>query len=147
MRQFITGLKYLAYPACFLIGLALMPIYGFVSGELWGQNIQTLDSPNAAHRASLLKKYNLADINFIVKVDGVRVYESPDLIPFADRSYREALVWDKTGRVVMLELMGKRVFAYDAISKRRLERGELKNYVMYPMASDNVYVYLKDIDE
>ena len=124
-----------------------MPVYGFVSGELWGKNIQTLESPHNEHNASLLKKYNLADINFIVKVDGVRVYESPDLIPFSDRSYREALVWDKTGRIVMLELLGKRVFAYDAVAKRSLGRGELKNYQMYPMSSDNVYVYLKDIDE
>jgi hypothetical protein len=148
MKQFLTGLKFLAYPGCFLVGMAIMPIYGFVSGELWGRNVQTLYSPGGAeHQAALLKKYNLADINFIVKVDGVRVYESSDLMPFRDHSYRETLVWDKTGKIVVLELMGKRVFAYDAVNKRMLRKGELAQYQLFPKPGDNVYVDLKDIDE
>ena len=147
MKQFLAGLRILAYPACFLLGIATMPMYGIVSGTLWGRNIQTLDSPHGEHRAALLKKYNLADINFIVKVDSKRVYESPDLMPFTDRSYRETLVWDKTGKVVVLELMGKRVFAYDALNKRMLGKGELSQYQLYPAPSDYVYVDLKDIDQ
>ena len=146
MKKLLTGVKVLAYPACFLLGITLLPTYGIVSG-LWGRNIQTLESPAGDHRVSLLKKHNLADINFIVKVDGVRVYESPDLMPFPDRLYRETLVWDKTGKIVVLELMGKRVFAYDVVNKRRLGKGELAQYQLYPVPSDYVYVNLKDIDE
>jgi hypothetical protein len=146
-HKLLKTLAVVGCPACLIIGLITMPVYRVASSILWGQNIQALQSPENGHRATLLKKYNLADINFIVKVDGERVYESPDLMPFTDRSYRETLVWDKTGRIVVLELMGKRVFAYDTQTKRRLQKGELNQYTLYPMPSDYVYVDLKDIDE
>ena len=148
MKQFLTGLRILAYPGCLLLGLVFTPVYGFVSATfLSGESMQTLYSPDGTHRATLLRKYNLADFNFIVKIDGQRVYESPDLIPFSDRSYRETLVWDKNSKIVVLELMGKKVFAYDVANKRRLGKGELQQYRLYPLPTDNVYVVLKDIDE
>lgn len=147
MRQFLEGMKALAYPGCFLLGLIAMPAYGVFSGLMWGKNVQTLDAPGGAHRAVLLKKYNLADINFIVQVDGERVYRSPDYMPFPDRWYREALVWDKTGRVVLLELMGKRVFAYDTQNKRELRKGELAQYELWPTPTDQNYADIRDIDE
>ena len=88
------------------------------------------------------KKYN-----FIIKVDGKTVYWSNDLMPFSDRIYRETLLWDKTERIVVLELMGKRVFAYDTATGNALPKGEIGKYTLYPMPSDNVYTDLKDIDE
>jgi hypothetical protein len=56
-------------------------------------------------------------------------------------------VWDETGRVVMLELMGKHVFAYDAEKKRDLVKGELKQYKFYPTPADQNYAAFVDIDE
>ena len=56
-------------------------------------------------------------------------------------------MWDKTGRVVVLELMGKRVYAYDTQTKKRLQKGELNQYQLWPMPSDQNYADLKDIDE
>jgi hypothetical protein len=122
-------------------------IYGAVSGILWGKTVQILYSPDEKHHAALLKKENLADINFIVEVDGRRIYESPDFMPFVDGSYRETLLWDKTGRVVVLELMGKRVFAYDTQARRRLQKGELGQYTLFPLPSDQNYAEISDIDE
>ena len=90
--------------------------------------------------AKLLKKHNLGDINFIVKVDGERVYESSDLMPFPDHVYRETLLWDKTDTVVVLELMGKRVFAYNADEKREVVKGELANYEFYPTLADHYFM-------
>jgi hypothetical protein len=147
MKQFLKGLRVLAYPACILIGLAAMPVYGVVSGLVWGKTLQSLPSSDKAHTATLLKKYNLADINFIVKVDGQRVFVSSDLMSFPDRWYRETLLWDESGKVVVLELMGKRVFAYDVQAKRRLEKGELSHYKLFPMPSDHNYAPIKDLDE
>ncbi len=147
MKQFLTGMKAIAYPTCFILGMITLPAYGVVSGILWGKNVQTLESPDGVHRAVMLKKYNLADMNFIVKVDGARVYESTDLMSFPDHLYRETLVWDETGRVVVLELMGKRVFAYDTQAKRRLQKGELSQYKLWPMPSDQNYAEIRDIDE
>lgn len=130
-----------------LIGLIYVPVYKFGTSIWGGRHIQTLVSPNGRHSADLLRKHNLADFNFIVKVDGNRVFESPDLAGFPDNLYRETLVWDKTGRIVVLELMGKRVFAYDTREARNLGKGELRQYEFYPMPNDYFYVYLKDIDE
>ena len=96
----------------------------------------------------MLRKHNLADINFRMKVDGESVYESPDLMGFPDHLYRETLVWDKSGTVVVLELMGKRVFAYNADDKRPLVKGEIPNYEFYPTLSDNYfYADLLDIED
>jgi hypothetical protein len=147
MKQFLEGMKAIAYPACFILGMIAMPAYGVISGIFWGKNVQTLKSPDGVHRAVLLRKHNLADINFIVKVDGERVYESADLMGFPNHWYRETLVWDKTSRIVVLELMGKHVFAYDTQSKRRLQKGELNQYKLWPMPSDQNYAEIKDIDE
>ena len=77
----------------------------------------------------------------------VQSIESPDLMPFFDHEYRETLVWDTTGRIVVLELMAKHVFAYDAKEHRPLRKGELVRYTLYPQPTDYVYVELKDIDE
>ena len=146
-RRVLTALKGLAYPLCFIIGLGLMPFYGGVSGLLWGKTLRTATSPNGSHSAKLLKKINLADFNFILTVDGQQVYRSGDLAPLADGSYREMLMWDKTGRVVVLELMGKRVFAYDTIARRPLQKGELTLYKLFPSPSGNYYAEIRDVDE
>ena len=147
MKQFLDGMKVIAYPGCFILGMITFPAYGVVSGILWGRNVQTIKSPSGEHRAVLLKKNNLADINFIVKVDGERVFVSPDYMSFPDHWYRETLVWDKTGKVVVLELMGKRVFAYDAQSRRALQKGEVNQYKLWPMPSDQNYAEIKDVAE
>ena len=146
----LNRIKTAGYFACLLLGTAfgitVMPAYRVVTGIVSGRTVQTVISPNG-NPAVLYKKHNLADINFKVAVGGETVYVSPDLMPFSDGMYRETLVWDETGRVVVLELMGKRIFAYDTIEKRRLGKGELSQYKLYPTTSEYVYVYLKDIDD
>ena len=146
----LNKIKTAGYFACLLLGIAFgllaMPAYRVVTGIFGGRTIQTIWS-SSGHRAILYKQHNLADINFKVGVDGETVYVSSDVMPFPDGMYRETLVWDKTGRVVVLELMGKRVFAYDAIEKRKLDKGELASYTLYPSTSEYVYTNLKDIDE
>lgn len=143
-------IKTAGYFACLLLGIAFgiiaMPAYRVVTGIVGGRTVQMINSPDG-NLAVLYKKHNLADINFKVAVGGETVYVSPDLAPFPDGMYRETLVWDETGRVVTLELMGKRVFAYDTIEKRRLRKGELSQYKLYRTTSEYVYVYLKDIDD
>lgn len=127
------------------IGMLVSPLYNVATSITTGRNLQTLSAPETKHTASLLKKYNLADINFIVKVDGTKVYVSPDYIGFSDHLYRETLVWDKSGKVVLFELMGKKVFGYNAEEKRVIDGNELANYTFYPTASDKNYASIKDI--
>jgi hypothetical protein len=146
----LNKIKTAGYFACLLLGIAFgliaMPAYRVVAGIFGGRKVQTICS-HAGSCAVLYKQHNLADINFKVGVNGQTVYTSPDVMPFPDGMYRETLVWDETGRVVVLELMNKRVFAYDTVEQRRLGKGELSQYKLYPTTSEYVYVDLKDIDD
>ncbi len=129
------------------IGLLSYPFYQIISGITIGRHLETLYAPETNHNATLLKKLNLADINFIVKVDGVKVYTSPDYMGFPDHLYRENLVWDKSGKIVVLELMGKRTFGYNAEEKREITKNELEKYVFYPTPSDTNYAPIRDLTE
>jgi hypothetical protein len=140
-------LKLAAYPLCFLLGLQFYPAYELLSILAKPRRLQTVVASGGKHTAELYKKHNLADINFIVSVDGQRVYVSSDLNGFLDGEYRETLLWDKTGTVVVLELMGKHVFAFNAETKQTLKKGELQSYKLYPLLSDVQYAPIKDIDE
>ncbi len=145
-RRMVIAWNVLAYVICFTIGLGFMPVYSFVSGIFGGRTVRVADAPNGLHTAKLRKKVNLADINFILTVDGQEVYRSNDLATLTNGSYREMLMWDETGRLVVVELMGKRVFAYDIIERRPLRKGELGQYNLFPSPAGKYYAEISDID-
>ena len=117
-------------------------------GFFSSRQIQRLESPNRTDVATLHKINGSGDLNFIVKLNGVQIYRSPDYGAFTDHQYRETLLWDKTGEVLVLELMGKRVFAFNVKDNKILQKGELSRYILSPLPSDgNFYSPLKDIDE
>lgn len=86
--------------------------------------LQTLRSPDGFHTAELLRADHL-DRNYVVRVDGARVYVSPDFAPRSDLPYRETLVWDKTGHVVVLEVARHRIFGYNVEKGAPLSDEEL----------------------
>lgn len=141
LTRLVVGI-FLGFALCTIA----FPVYNFVTSFFYGTEIQRLRS-GIGHSALLYKKGIIVDINFVVTVDGKQVYVSPDYAAFQDRLYRETLVWDKTGQIVVLELMGKRVFAYNARERRELQKGELSKYKFYPMPSDTNYAPIKDIEE
>ena len=65
------------------------------------------------------------DRNYSVYLDGRKVFGSPDFSPRNDIPFRETLRWDSTGRFVMLEIAGHRIFGYDAAAERPLTDPEL----------------------
>lgn len=141
-------LKYVGYPICFIAGLQLFPFYQYINLIFWEHSLQSVKSGQTEHTATLSKKNNLADINFVVKVDNKKIYESADYVPYPAGFYQEHLVWDVTGKVVVLKLLGKRVFAYDAIEQQSIKKGELKNYNFLPdRQPDDNYSPIKDIDD
>ena len=75
------------------------------------------------HRAKLIRHQGI-DVNFRVVVDCENIYYSPDFAP-VEFDFREQIAWDKTGNIVVLEVAGKRLFAYDAEQKRQLSDSEL----------------------
>ncbi len=123
-------------------------VFAVSSGVFGARRIQQLESPNMRDIATLHKTNGLGDLNFIVKLNGIEIYHSPDYAAFTDHQYRETLLWDKTGEIVVLELMGKRVFAFNTRTQKILQKGELGQYVFFPMPTDNkFYAPLKDIDD
>lgn len=127
--------KKFAYTSCFMFGLIfgwLMILVGYISYEIFfGMPVQTLSSQN--HMATLRRTFGIIDYNLVVEVDGVRVYNSGDIQGISERQLRATLIWDKTGRVIAFERMGKIYFAYDAQEKRAVSNYELKQYCLSPM--------------
>jgi hypothetical protein len=85
--------------------------------------VQNKLNPTGSHRAKLVRHQGI-DVNFKVVADGETIYYSPDFAP-VEFDFREQIAWDKTGNIVVLEVAGKRLFAYDAEQKRQLTEGEL----------------------
>ena len=133
--------KKFAYTSFFISGVLftfLIIGVGYISREIiWGTPVQTLDSQT--HSATLRRAFGIADYNLVVEVDGERVYYSGDIVGFSERQLRATLVWDKTGRVIAFERMGKIYFAYDAQERREIRIDELKQYCLSPMP-DNYYL-------
>ncbi|MCI0349458.1 MAG: hypothetical protein L0Z53_08535 [Acidobacteriales bacterium] len=98
--------------------------------------VQTKVSPNGSYRAKLVRIDSI-DVNFKVFVDGERVYWSSDFAPVR-QDFREQINWDATGNIVVLEVGGQRLFAYDARQKRALTAGETLA-VKYPPFSEYRY--------
>lgn len=88
------------------------------------RTIQILRSPDYKHKV-VLRRMDGIDLVFFVKVDGQKVYSSPDFAPNRKVDFRERLVWDKTGAVVVLEVMGRRLFGFDVKGQRPLSDLEL----------------------
>jgi len=92
--------------------------------------IHTKLNPTGSHKAKLVRHQGI-DVNFKVVVDGETIYYSPDFAP-VEFDFREQVAWDKTGNIVVLEVAGKRLFAYDAEQKRQLSDSELLSVEYVP---------------
>jgi hypothetical protein len=69
------------------------------------RTVQVLYSPDGKQKA-VLKRMDGIDLVFYVKVNGRKVYSSPDFAPNHKVDFRERLVWDKSGTIVVLEVIG-----------------------------------------
>jgi len=88
------------------------------------RTVQILHSPDNTHKA-VLKRLDGIDLNFWVIVDGQKVYSSPDFAPNRRLNFRERITWDKTGRILILEVAGRRLFGYSADARKALSDAEL----------------------
>lgn len=95
--------------------------------------VQVRRSPDGHHKA-VLKRVQRIDLNFIVTLDGTQVFWSPDFAP-TRLDCRERLAWDRTGKRVVLEVAGERLFGYDAELGRQLSHEELAS-VAFPSLSE-----------
>lgn len=87
--------------------------------------VQILDSADGSTRAELVRRYALFDLNFMVFVNGQKIYTSPDFDGTYKIAYRETICWDTSGKDLVLEIAGRRLFGYNLATKRRLTDREL----------------------
>jgi len=88
------------------------------------RTIQVLYSPDLDSKA-ILKRTDGIDLNFTVIVNGRKVYSSPDFAPDSSIDFRERIVWDRSGNVIILEVAGKRLFGYNVKMQKPLSDSEL----------------------
>jgi hypothetical protein len=110
----------------FVGGLLLMVRKEFTATEM------TKESPDRQHQAKLAKSSGI-DVNFRVFLDGQFIFGSPDFAPLR-ADFREQIVWDKTGRFLLLEIAGERVFGYDVGNRRELSDAEVLAVEFVPFA-------------
>jgi hypothetical protein len=110
-----------------ILGLAFATFVGALYAFFYfglTTKLQKLDSRDRKHTAELLRMDGI-DRNYTVRVDGQRVYRSPDFAPRRDIPFRETLTWDSTGSIVILEVAGNRIFGYDTSHARALTDEQL----------------------
>lgn len=112
----------------FLVLLLIPPVYVLLPTIV---SVQSLETPDGKHQIKL-RRVDGIDRNYSVWVDGRSVYVSPDFAPRRDLPFREALVWDTTGNVVILEVARHRVAAYDLSAKKLLSDDELLSLEAVP---------------
>ena len=93
--------------------------------------LQVSKSANGDHVAKLVRVDHL-DRNYRLTVDGRIVYSSPDFSPRKDLAFREALAWDVTGNIIVLEVAKQRLFGYDAAKRKALADEELLGLALQP---------------
>jgi hypothetical protein len=115
--------KITKYFGCFILGIVLTifltPILSAVKEFLLGFEVQSMASFPYGHMARLYTNPGFGEQHFTLEVDGKNVWSSGDA---AGGDLDEKLIWDKTGRIVSLELDGEKVFSYDAEFKKRIEK-------------------------
>lgn len=110
--------KKLDHLSFFVLGMifisASTPVLSFFSDFVFGSEIQSRASFPRYHMARLYSRPGFGDQTFYLEVDGERVYTSGDAAP---GNLDEKLYWDAEGKIVVLELAGKKVFSYDTERK------------------------------
>ncbi len=87
--------------------------------------VQILESSDGRLRAKLIRKHAFLDLNFIIQLNGENIFRSPDFKPNDKIPFREAILWDRTGKNLIFEVAGHRLFGYSLIGKRKLSDKEL----------------------
>jgi hypothetical protein len=110
-----------------LLGAALALVLPALKRDMLGywQRIQVLRSRDRQHTAELYRLYGYIDANFEIHLDGKRIYRSPDCAPDATLPFRETLAWDVSGKVLLFQLAGETVFAYDLPAGAEISAHEL----------------------
>ena len=107
----------------FAPAIPILLIIGFFFFLFAPYTVQKKSNPTGTHQAKLLRVDGF-DVIFKVVVDGEQVYSSPDFAPI-QADFREQIVWDATGKILVFEVAGQRIFGYNAEKRTVLTDNEL----------------------
>ncbi len=110
--------------------LYVLSVFIWISSLFPTRTVQVLYSPDYDNKA-VLKRTDGIDLTFTVIVNGRKVYSSPDFAPDSRIDFRERIVWDRSGNVVILEVAGKRLFGYNVKMQKPLSDNDLL-FIEYP---------------
>lgn len=96
------------------------------------KTVQETTNFDKSHSAKLIR-YDGIDVNFKVIVDEKKVFFSPDFAP-VEYDFRERLIWNETGSIIVLEVAGKRLFGYDVRGNIELSNTELSKVKFAPFS-------------
>ena len=114
----------------FLVALLGVGLYGF--SQIWRafgvkdyRVVQILESADGRHTAQLIRKHSFLELNFIVHLNDEKIYTTPDFRPNNKVPFRETLAWDESGRYLVFEVGGERLFGYNIQKKQSVSYKEL----------------------
>jgi hypothetical protein len=88
--------------------------------------VQIIKSPKEKHEAQLIRRYAFLDLNFVIELDGKRIYTSPDFRPNYTIPFRETLLWDESGHYLVFEVNWQRLWGYNVFNRKPLTPAELR---------------------
>ena len=123
----------------FLIGIVVTLTTHWFLNRWTGDTVQRLCTVDHKHCAELKRRMFL-DLNFLVKLNGKNIFMTEDFMPNDTLPHRETLVWDDSGKILLLEIAGRRIYGYDTEAGRQLRNDELLAIKVSPIPL-SVYQY------
>jgi hypothetical protein len=117
--------KAISYLLLFILGFVTASAWQGLRSSIYFRPVQHLVSSDRAHLAVLERSDAFLDLNFRIVLNGQKIYHSPDFRPNSSIPFRETLLWDTTGKRLLLEVTGRRLFGYHVSQQRALSAPEL----------------------
>jgi hypothetical protein len=115
----------LSYVVVFLLGVFIASSWHWLKSNFYFRPVQYLRSSDKVHQAALEREEHFLDLTFRVILDGQQIYRSPEFGGRPDIPFRETLLWDDSGNILLFEVGGHRLFGYDIAQSRTLSNVEL----------------------
>jgi hypothetical protein len=100
--------------------------------------VKILRSADGKHEAQLTWRYAFLDLNFLIHLNGEEIYVSPDFDPQYTVPFRETLLWDESGRYLVFEVNGQRLWGYDVLNRKPLAPAVLRTVRIPKVKSEDL---------
>jgi hypothetical protein len=124
--------KPIAYLAVFVAGFIVSSLWQSLKSSFYWRPVQYLQDSTRTHKA-VLERIDGIDLNFRIKLNGKQTYWSPDFAPRRDIAFRETLLWDDSGNILIFEVGSRRIFGYNVAQGQALSNAALLKVKVSPL--------------